>query len=249
MLAGGSPRGEIECIRELMPKAFIVAVDNDARCLESAIEAGADDVVCCDLASYSKRERQGKYTSRTPPDSIMSGGRFDIVHLDLCAGASPETRDMVSIYRQALAPGGVFIATFSYGRDVSEVFAAAAPVLRMVSAGVPDHIAGRIAYLFSPARIAQLDSIFLYRGASMPMCSVLLSSRRPSTPLSFVKVEAGDFELAVVYPSAARLYDCPADRIAALRRRFSAIKAVLARRSEELPPESASRCDAESPEH
>src|SRR5687767_16040219 len=53
MVAGGSPSGEVTAIRELMPKAFIVAVDNNPQCLAAAIDAGVDDVAQCDLTDWT----------------------------------------------------------------------------------------------------------------------------------------------------------------------------------------------------
>src|ERR1700757_3362033 len=48
IIAGPAPDEEITCIRELMPKAHILAVDIHEANLMAAIDAGADDTIRCD---------------------------------------------------------------------------------------------------------------------------------------------------------------------------------------------------------
>jgi hypothetical protein len=266
-LAGGTPAGEIGCIRELMPKAQIVAVDRNQACLEAAIEAGADDVIHADLTNWAVRRRQEE---RWNPDSnrredvpveslcaaapIAALAPYDIINLDLCGGVNQTTRDIVARYLRLLAPAGVFIITFSYGRDVVEVFQALweeieskageenddrwspnhnRTIFEMFSgAGVPPLLVGRLRYLFVPTQMEKLRSVMAYRGNEMPMCSALYVPKRPKSNigLSFVQVGDRDLEPAVMFPDAARLYDCPKERIDAFRRSFAAQKAVATRR-------------------
>lgn len=245
-MAGGSPSGEMVAIRELMPKASVVAVDNDERCLEAAIEAGADDVLCCDVLAVEKLPDSVSYK---PPSAVVSAGRFDILNLDLCGGINPAMKQAVSIYlRQMVTPGGVFMVTFSYGRDVAELFMnlgrsyeclISATLRQYETKQLPEElsqgVAGRIRYLCSDSLLSWLRSVAVYRGAEMPMCSLLFQSGRVNHgKLSVLNVEKGDFELAVVYPEAANLYDCPQERIETLRRKFGAIKAVLTRQKSSL---------------
>lgn len=220
-MAGGSPEGEVRAIQELMPKAHITAVDRDPRCLEAAINAGVDDVIQCDLADFTGPIAQFGIGPAAP---IRNLGRFDVVSLDLCGGVNPLSKDIYRAYQSSVATGGVLVFTFSYGRDVIEAIRLVRPSCRLIEAGVSELVASRIGYLFNNR---SPNSVFVYRGAEMPMCSVLFGGQRG---LSFVQVEPGDFELAVSYPDAANLYDCPQERIDALRRQFAAIKASLTRK-------------------
>lgn len=243
MMAGSSPAGEINAIRELMPQAQIVAVDRDAQCLERAIECGADDVICCDLAAFTDQTTlQKRWHSRNnaPPKELLDAPNFDLIDLDLCANANHLTRELIGVYRWKLTSKGVLMVTFSYGRDIEELFhdavaQAASRTKEILESlerdGIPRSVCGRIAYLCTTGLMETLHSVMLYRGSNMPMCSLLFQANTylESYP-SAVKAGAGDFELAAVYPDAANLYDCPQERIEALRRRFAAIKASLTRK-------------------
>jgi len=252
-LAGAAPRGEIAAMRELMPKASIVAIDRDPGCLEAAIEAGADDVIECDLSDFELAGELHKI--RKPARQVAALGEFDLVNLDFCAGINPDTRDVSRVYFRSIAARSVLILTFSYGRDVCEVFEeeiirwehraaghgsdarvenSARGLERLKAAGVPRTVLGRILYVASPSMLDDLLSVICYRGAAMPMCSALFQvrSKRGAAPLSFVAVDGADLELAAVYPDAAALYDYPRDRIESLRRRFAALKAAITRNME-----------------
>jgi hypothetical protein len=269
-MAGGAPQGEITAIRELMPKATIIAVDRDQACLDAAIEAGADAVVHCDLTDWE----QERYVNRQMMDQALAAQQeapapiqkiapFDLIHLDLCGGVNETTRVIFHSYRRLLYPKSVLILTFSYGRDVTEMFLEALAEFRRLMksshseesqerrrailgeferAGIPDLLAGRLMYLFPPSDLIRIKSIMVYRGNEMPMCSCLYgnSTRSPRGELSYVQVEPGDFELAVAYPEAAKLYDCPQERIESLRRQFAALKAVMTRRAESEKTKSPS---------
>lgn len=266
IMAGGAPRGEVNAIRELMPKAHIVAVDNDAACLSAAIDAGVDEIVECDLTDwdrscsddcararpvYDGESRTWRDVVRTctsssharPAVAIAAHGPFDLLVLDLCASVVV-AQEIAEKYRRLLTQQGLMLVTFSYGRDVVEVFLRAARRFphrgcrendcrcnlgKLRSLGVSESLLGRLCYLFTPAQLEAVESIMTYRGHEMPMCSVLVSRSPVSRDISFVQVEPGDFELAAVYPDAAALYDCPQERIDALRRKFAAIKASLTR--------------------
>jgi hypothetical protein len=251
-MAGGAPKGEITALRELMPKAFLVAVDREPACLDAAIDAGVDEVVLCDLTDWSEESyikggidpETGQYSRNLsavrsrPPLAISKSGPFDLINLDLCGGVNDTAQ---------------LIVTFSYGRDVLEVFIAALALCRRLSEDetasaptyewilnafkahkVPDSVAGRLLYLFPYRAIAHVASVMVYRGNEMPMCSCLLTKNNPFVrdKFSYVQLMPGDFERAVVYPDAAKLYDCPEERIKSIRRRFAAAKAVITRRQE-----------------
>lgn len=230
-LAGQAPKGEITAIRELMPKAFIVAVDKDPRCLEAAIIAGADEVVHCDLTDFSVR---GK-TKCGPHVEIEALGPFDVVNLDLCGGSNLTTRALVRAYKPLLASKGVMVLTFSYGRDVTEAFQEEIRVQYIsdrVSQSIRDpKILGRLSFALRSFSLDHLHSVFVYRGAEMPMISALLVQGFLNRPekVSFVRVENGDFEIAVCHPDPGRLYDCPQDRIESLRRTHAALRASYTR--------------------
>ena len=239
-LAGAAPRGEIGTIRELMPKATIVMVDRDRACLEAAIDAGADDVVQCDLAEFQMvrrrvLSREGNSRRFVHPSLERYVRSFDIVNLDLCGHFGAESRDIVRVNQVLLNLGGVLMVTVSYGRDVIESHrlaranASAWQVDHLTRLGAPIGLVDRLCYLLNQTQASKLRSVMLYRGASMPMCSLLICSNGGQP--SFVQVEAGDYELAVVYPGAAELYDCPQGRIESLRRQFAALKAAHTRRT------------------
>lgn len=242
-MAGGSPGGEIGAIRELMPQAHITAVDRDSACLEAAIEAGCDEVVQCDLSEFSvERGPYGSTTRKVVP--ALQGAKFDLLNLDLCSLATPETRMIFNLYSAALGrASSVRMFTFSYGRDVAEAYASRASKAAdwqhelLSRAGVPEQVAGRILYLFGgpheqkdhgAGKMNDLRSVIAYRGAAMPMVSALFHRGRH---LSFVKLGPGDFEIAVTCPDPERLYACPQERIEALRRSHAAIKAAYSRRT------------------
>lgn len=242
VLAGGAPSGEIKAIRELMPKAVITAVDQDQSCCDAALAAGADEALCCDLTQYNVMA-SGPYR-QSPNPVLLQNGKYDLVHLDLCGTLTPEYKRCFRINRGLVAGGGVYIATFSYGRDVTEAFVlnrkdyldrgygdAADFLSRMAEAGFPQSIADRLFWLLSDRYSERaLASVMTYLGAAAPMCSLLMHSLNVSRP-AFVHVEPGDFEIAVVMPNPALLYDCPSERILAMRRSFSAQRAVQTRRA------------------
>jgi len=232
-MAGGAPSGEIRAIQELMPKSHIVAVDRDATCLDAAIQAGVDDVVQCDV--YDWGPPLHKLNKFGPNKAISSLGKFDVISLDLCGSVTDQSTELLKKYWQLLTFGGVMLFTFSYGRDVVEVFRSVAvgeKILEQAEAsGVSDMVVRRVRFLCgaSSKLWGGLSSVMVYRGQEMPMCSLLFANSSSDEPCSWVRVESGDFELAVVYPESANLYDCPQERIEGLRRRFAALKAAITR--------------------
>lgn len=258
MMAGGAPGGEIAAIRSLMPKAYIVAGDKDPHCLEAAIECGVDDVVLGDVLVEGRMELKTRRADGTPsttviPPEFIGREKYDLFDLDLCGHAGPDLMRMASVYmRQAVIGGGVFMLTFSYGRDVSELFM---EVYRQTGRSwefkrgyndvekfalpdsVPDAVAARIMYLFSPSVLCWLRSIMVYRGPQSPMCSLLFQVGRINRgQISSVIVEGVDFELAVARDDVSALYDVPQERIEALRRSLSARKAAATKRAIRLRP-------------
>jgi len=227
ILAGGAPEGEVKAIRELMPKAHITAVDTDERCLSAAIDAGVDEVIQCDLAQFTKNGTGGL----RPAQALLDKAKFDVVVMDLCTVPNLLTRKLFKVYRGMVAKEGVYIFNFAYGRDVIEAIEATRVqkhLMELTDQGCSERLVKRIAFL-AESNFFSIESVVAYKGHEMPMCSLFVSRRYWDTPISFVSVEPGDFELAVVYPDAASLYDCPKDRIDSLRRRFAALKAAHTR--------------------
>jgi hypothetical protein len=248
-MAGGSPGGEIVAIRELMPKAHITAVDRDSECLTRAIDAGADDVIqCADVAECQfVPETKGPNgysvtSSHYLPPAPLQGHKWDAVHLDLCCSAMSVSRIARVMLSQSLTSRGVLIVTFSVGRDVAEVYEeidgtwGRSDIQHQLPRNMPKSVRGRVAYI---GALSQLHSVMSYQGANMPMCSAFyIKGRNNNGQVGFVQVGRGDFELAVVYPEAARLYDCPQERIESLRRKFAAIKAVITTKARREAPEA-----------
>jgi len=237
MLAGGSPQGEIKAIRELMPKAHITALDNDPKCLEAAIDCGVDDVLLHDLTSKEFRGQE--------KESLPENERFDLVHLDLCSNPNPITKSIAVTNKTLVNKKGIYIFNFSYGRDVEEMFLEkfghfrayhlipktkeSYSITRLLDKGVSETTCGRILYLFPAGPLASLHTAMFYRGANMPMCSLLFQPG-VGTILSVIKVENGDFELAVTEIDRSCVYDWPQEKIDALRRSHAAIKAAYTRK-------------------
>ena len=246
MVAGGAPAGEIVAIRELMPKARIFAVDVDPRCVELAKEAGADNVAICDLLKDYRSTAAMRFGGKPPrvvAPPLRASSKFDIVDFDLCGNVTGDFRSAgLFSMRSLTTSGGVFIWTFSYGRDVAEQFldedrhwerqrSSIEPVHKFeLPATIPDRLARRIHFLIqSYATATMIRSVIMYRGSEMPMCSVLLQVNRSAPDISFLRLQKDDFELAVAFPDPTKLYDCPQERIAALRRKFAAMKAMRTR--------------------
>lgn len=234
MMAGGAPHEEIAAIRELMPKAQVVAVDRDPVCLDAALAAGADEAVLCDLTDMPTEMGRWK---RHP--AIDRPGAFHLVHFDLMGLATRDLLRMLRVY--APLATDVFILTFSYGRDVVEVYEAATYretgwADTLSKAGVPRSIGGRLLYLFAGSgqklHMSTMQSVIAYRGTAMPMVSAMFcfGDRRLLRPLSFTLLEPGDFEIAVAHPDPSLLYACPQERLAALRRSHAALKAAYTRK-------------------
>lgn len=240
-LAGGSPDGEIGTIREILgAKAHITAVDSDSACLDAAIEAGADDVIQCHLADWTFPAKRWHGSNKAPAAAMLNADKFDIINLDLCGNATETTREIIRTYRHFLTSYGVLMVSFSYGRDVYEVFLGAlhkthSPSLsRLAELGASEGVRARLAYLFTRSSLDDVHSVMLYRGNEMPMCSLLLQSRvEPPQGITFCQVERGDFEVGVLFPDVSKMFDCPQERIESLRRSYSAFKAWVTMRQKE----------------
>jgi hypothetical protein len=240
MTAGGCPGGEISAIRELMPRAFIVAVDKDELCVRKAEEAGADRSIVCDLSDVVASIAGGKTT--VSPKCLYEFGRFDLIDLDLCSNVNRQTRFLTKTYTNLLSARGVMMLTVSYGRDVVEAiydeagsFASrSADFERLYDAWVQPLVAARVYYLLK-GWLGKLQSLIIYPGSVMPMMSMLIERRdyynTSIKSLSFIKLAEGDFELAVTHPDPGKLYDCPQERIQSLRRSQAAHKAMATKRT------------------
>lgn len=204
-LAGGSPTGEIECLRYLMPKAHITCVDFEQECCEAAIEAGADDVIrgdiidalCCSPGRGKGRPRlSGEFSALNEADAI---------NLDMCGPANDDLALAIRRAAQAVRKGAV-LATFSYGRDVREIYDDGE------WKGIPAPLGGRARLLDWPGGANQhgIVSALAYAGNAMPMCSLLwlpnqgCPSDRRGMPV-FERVLDADLSLAIEHLDAAPL--------------------------------------------
>lgn len=251
ILAGMSPEWEMGCIRELMPKAHITAVDCDVEAVVIARSKGADEAVLCNLNHYVEAPTYNLHPQPAlPPELstlVQQSGGFDAIHLDFCSGANELNRDAVRGTRFAMAPDGVMIVTFSYGRDVLEFFESRAHKMaclpqhsiqyehwqRLAATKLAPTMCARIEYVLGEKFTKYAKSIIIYQGNQMPMCSVLcFASKEKRTrnsgkpPISVLELEKNDLELAVCSPDLAKLYGLPEERIAAIRRSFAAKQAV-----------------------
>lgn len=249
IVAGPAPAEEIGCIKELMPKAHITAIDINEANLLAAIASGADEAVHNNLYEFDS-EPTAHGSTRTPSKKL--GGPFDAVCLDLMGPVSGDLSELISVHFRSLAKQGVLIVTFSYGRDVREVFddswsklvgnkgyyEADKTLGRIEAIAMPEAIRNRVYFLLGK-KVRHLRSVLQYRGGAMPMVSLLMSriySERE--PAKFQSIADGDFEAAVLAENLGNIYACPADRIEALRRSKIAQKAVVTRKMRALsaPP-------------
>ena len=243
-LAGGAPKEEIDTIRSLMPSAEIICIDRDAKCCEAAADAGADNVVMCDLFDFPDRRKgpgeRGGLSGPIPPEIERLGDRLDVVNLDFCGVITPAME--VAMYRysrliRGKRDGGVLMVTFAYGRDVIERMD-----MESRYKGLPGLIGGRVSLLDrSLGQVGgshRLASVVVYRGPSMPMCSAMwvpnhIIGMVPNP--SFVTAEDDDLMVASVDPpdDPSLLYALPAERILAFKRKWQALKAVATRKLRE----------------
>jgi hypothetical protein len=255
MIAGPSPHEEINCIRELMPKTFIVAVDIDHRSVSAALAASADKALLCDITSSltgsdlsAVRELwpgtiTGMFPPRVPPFELWDN--YDAISLDLTGPADAKLATAVQTYWHLLQKGGVMQITFSYGRDVVEHYKVLwdkalqrhpggfGPNINAVylqELGISDLLAARILLVLNE-RTKKLVSVLQYSGKSMPMVSCLLVKDRQRYPAKYCVVSEGDFEAAVTAENLGNIYACPADRILFLRRSAIAQRGVATRKA------------------
>lgn len=248
IVAGPCPEEEIRCIRALMPRAEITAVDLVEENVAKAKAAGADVAFVCDLAGFRKVPRLRQFRDVTMPPLELSVP-FDVVCLDLTGPADERLEKMVTVYSRVVTNRGAMIVTFSYGRDVVEAIQFKwltacnqrfgqnqyVKALKLIE-GMPDSIMSRV-YVALGSKVRSLVSVLQYSGHAMPMVSCLVmktsgASRLPAA--KFAKVDQGDFEAAVTAENIGDIYACPQDRILALRRSKVAMKAVATRRARSL---------------
>ena len=201
MVAGPEPAEEIACIRRHMPTAVVIAVDRDPACCRAATKAGADLVVHADLF-------------KRPPLKELHG--VDAINLDLCGSITRDVENAVDVY-SAIVRRGVFMLTFSYGRDVVEQYD------HGTFGGIPDPIlAGRVESLDGRTPPDhRLVSVLAYTGHRMPMCAVLWRDssieKSPVMHPAFARITTDDLAASRAYPAAASPYALPAERVAAFR--------------------------------
>jgi hypothetical protein len=244
IVAGPQPEEEIKCVRELLPSSTIHAVDIEPEHVALAAAAGADHSIVADLREFSRRPATtGSGLTKVPHDKVSLGNEFDVACLDMTCSANNDLQQMLNVYWAGLSKGGVLLVTFSYGRDVVEVYlenwmkhraAPYHPELDFIHAmGMPEGVAWRALWLFG-AKSKFLRSVIQYRGKEMPMLNcALVKARGGFGDASFVALADGDFEATVTAESISNIYACPRDRILALRRSAAAHRAVQTRRERE----------------
>lgn len=244
-LAGGHPVEEIEALRELWPHAYIVACDLDPVCVRRATEAGAAEGLVVDVFAWQA------VTKGWAPPQQLEGNKFDVINLDFCGLVDERMRLAVMRYGyRLLTLGGIMMVTFSYGHDVVERFIAEArdgaltggvhaSCRKFIESGINESVIGRVRFLCNSG--LRLRSVILYPGKRMPMCSVLWERRdggngrwplelNAEPDISICKLHDADLEAALISANIGKLYACPQERIAALRRTEAARKAVATRR-------------------
>ena len=121
IIAGPAPDQEINLIREIMPRAHITAVDIDQANIAAAMDAGADSVCLCDVGAFETTTYT--YSERQLPPKELRGLKFDAICLDLTGHVNDWLRQVINVYfMEALEAKSILIATFSYGRDIVEIY-------------------------------------------------------------------------------------------------------------------------------
>jgi hypothetical protein len=250
-IAGPAPHEEITCIREHMHKAHITSVDIEPANLELAIEAGADEVVHCDvenLTEYVREDDTPYQPSRPAPPKEFINQEFDVVCLDLSGPADDDLKHVVkAFYHGCVVKEGVLIVTFCMGRDVVEVFqdewertkakskfSKPAIFAYLEKSEIPETVAMRVWYLLRGQLTNQLASCLKYKGGEMPMVSCLLCKGHAPPGIKFESLGGRDYELAANDIDFGKACACPADYLQDLRARSkrseAAFKAVETRR-------------------
>jgi hypothetical protein len=247
IIAGPAPDEEITCIRELMPKAHILAVDIHEANLMAAIDAGADDTIRCDIGNLVCES--SSYSKRFFPPPPLRDQKFDAICLDLTGPANDWLRRIGGVYYQeSLVTRGVMMVTFSYGRDVVERIVEDwrqeikkpryhdCPLSHLDK--IPEPIAARVWSALAGTRSKALDSCIQYRGNKMPMMSCLIVKGRSMPPAGFIAVDPDDYGLAATMADPGNVYAYPAERIEHFRtvykRSQAAHKAVATRKQRQL---------------
>jgi len=88
-------------------------------------------------------------------------------------------------------------------------------------------------------KVDYLRSVIAYQGAQMPMMSMLLAPKIKQD-FSYVEVDPTDFEGVFSEREVMSMYDCPAERLLAMRRSIAAKKAVETRRARAAEMQSPS---------
>jgi hypothetical protein len=231
-----------------MPRANIIAADRSLTAVEAAIDAGADVGVHCDVTEFRKPPGSSPFASL--PEQIAQFAPYDIINLDFCGPVAGMEGALRKYSRAAAKAKGILMATFSYGRDVRELYDDEA------FGDVPRPLAARVrACAVAAMDKMHLCSVLAYSGNQMPMyallwemggkwekrtcghtytnfCTSSCSVLRP--PLSFARVGAADlYAAATMFDrlEPSELYALPPERVLHFRRKFAAEKAVATRRS------------------
>lgn len=245
IIAGPSPHEEINCIRELMPKAHITAVDIEEANILAAIDAGADSAELCDVFAF--QEFQEGYTKKVLPPVAIGEAKYDVCCLDMTGHVNDALRKLITIYfTHAVTNGGILTSTFSYGRDVMEAYQYHWDTERSKDqhpfahwrtldriASMPEDIKVRV-YFALRSKVQHLQSCLQYMGGHMPMISCLLVKKAKLPDATYCRLLPDDFELAVTAENIGNIYACPSERIDALRRSIAAKKAVQTRKTKQL---------------
>jgi hypothetical protein len=188
IVAGPTPEEEIKHIKFLMPRARIMAVDEDMARASRALDAGATVALNINLNWREQKIGNDGHSYRVPPAIVREFGQFDAICLDLTGPASNRLRSIVDSYQRIVNARGIYMVTFCYGRDViesiegvwSRAVAANNENLRFLPSNVPEGIRQRV-YFILRHRVRDLRSVVRYN-AGMPMITMLAQKLKPNMP-------------------------------------------------------------------
>jgi hypothetical protein len=260
-ISGPCPAEEIGCIRGFFTQAHITSVDIEQDRVNAAIDAGADDVICCDLSNF-QIIHSAHNVEYLPPPQIGTERKYDVICLDLQGHATVTLRDLIKVYwKKILAPRGVMMVTMSIGHDVVDAYnyewnraheelkelrnkkyysphdnaneRAIFQLERLYKDDIPEEILKRLHFALKE-RSEFLSSVLHYTGNKIPMLSCALIKEPQGIYLSprYEKVTKQDFALALATPfDPTKVFGCPQDQIAHARNTMAAYKAVATKRA------------------
>jgi hypothetical protein len=235
ILAGPLPHEEINLLRSFDTQLHITAIDREPDLAQKAREAGADEVICCDIG-----DMDGNKFALSPE---LRGKRFHAVWLDTSHLATNSFQKMVHVCQdQLLSLRGVYVVTIPVSKDYDipkrlilpewkrqlDRRTRAARYLNstlIVTSNVEEAIAARVFYVLTGLSLS-LTYCVQYQGGygeSFPMMSCVMSewsipeSNRLPPRFKFHRIDKGDYMRAAV---TSKITDCPVERMLEMRREY-----------------------------